>query len=37
LGVDREDKSLVAFEIKGPHPGRVELENLLLQGLAHRE
>ena len=36
LGVDKEDKSLVAFEIKGPDCGRVELENLFLQGLAHR-
>lgn len=37
LGVDRDDKSLVAFEIKGPDCGRVQLENLFLQGLAHRE
>lgn len=37
LGVDREDKALVAFEIKGPDCSRVQLENLFLQGLAHRE
>lgn len=37
LGVDMEDKSLVVFEIKGPDCGRVELENLFLQGLAHRK
>ena len=36
LGVDNEDRSLVAFEIKGPDCGQVELENLFLQGLAHR-
>lgn len=36
LGVDKDDKSLVVFEIKGPDCGRVELENLFLQGLAHR-
>jgi hypothetical protein len=37
LGVDLGDRSLVAFEIKGPDCGRVQLENLFLQGLAHRE
>ncbi len=36
LGLDKQDKSLVAFEIKGPRCGRVELENLFFQGLAHR-
>ena len=37
LGVDKDDKSLVAFEIKGPDCGRLQLENLFLQGLAHQE
>lgn len=37
LGVDRQDRSLVAFEIKGPRCGRVDLENLLLQGVEHRD
>ena len=36
LGYDKEDHSLVAFEIKGPDCKRVELENLFLQGLEHR-
>lgn len=36
LGYDVNDHSLVAFEIKGPHAGRVELENLFLQGMEHR-
>jgi len=36
LAVDLNQKSLVAFEIKGPHSGRVELENLFLQGIEHR-
>ena len=31
-----EDHSLIAFEIKGPGCGRVQLENLLLQGMEHR-
>ena len=37
LAVDETDRSLVAFEIKGPHASRVELENLFLQGLEHRD
>lgn len=37
LGVDKDEKSLVAFEIKGPDCGRVQLENLFLQGLAHQK
>ncbi len=36
LGYDLNDHSLVAFEIKGPDAGRVELENLFFQGLEHR-
>ena len=36
LGYDKKDHSLVAFEIKGPNCKRVELENLFLQGLEHR-
>ena len=36
LGCDLDDKSLVAFEIKGRVANRVELENLFLQGLEHR-
>ena len=36
LGYDLDDYSLVAFEIKGPDAGRVELENLFFQGLEHR-
>lgn len=36
LGYDKEDHSLIAFEIKGPTCGRVDLENLFLQGLEHR-
>ena len=35
LCYDRSDHSLIAFEIKGPHCGRVEFENLFLQGLDH--
>ena len=27
---------IVTFELKGPNAGRVELENLFLQGLEHR-
>jgi len=37
LGFDRADHSLVAFEIKGPTCGRVDLENLFLQGFEHRD
>lgn len=37
LGYDIDDHSLVAFEIKGPDAGRVELENLFFQGLEHRD
>ncbi len=36
LGYDVDDHSLVAFEIKGPQAGRVELDNLFLQGMEHR-
>jgi len=36
LGYDRDDSSLVAFEIKGPDAGRPELENLFFQGLEHQ-
>ena len=36
LGYDKKDHSLVAFEIKGLDCKRVELENLFLQGLEHR-
>lgn len=36
LAYDKDDHSLVSFEIKGPKCGRVELENLLLQGLEHQ-
>lgn len=36
LARDNRDNSLVAFEIKGPHAKRVEVENLFLQGLEHR-
>jgi len=36
LGFDRTEHSLVAFEIKGPECGRVQLENLFLQGMEHR-
>jgi hypothetical protein len=37
LGVDLDDHSLVAFEIKGPDPSRPELENLFFQGFEHRD
>jgi len=37
LGVDMSNHSLVAFELKGPSCKRVELENLFLQGLEHRQ
>lgn len=36
LCYDKDDHSLIAFEIKGPKCGRVEFENLFLQGLEHR-
>jgi len=36
LCYDKNDHSLIAFEIKGPKCGKVELENLFLQGLEHR-
>ena len=36
LGYDVNDHSLIAFEIKGPQAGKVELENLFLQGMEHR-
>jgi hypothetical protein len=36
LGCDVDDNSLVAFEIKGRDANRVDLENLFLQGLEHR-
>jgi hypothetical protein len=36
LGHDMKDNSLIIFELKGPHADRVELENLFLQGMEHR-
>jgi hypothetical protein len=36
LAYDKRDHSLVAFEIKGPDANRVEVENLFLQGIEHR-
>jgi len=36
LSYDKVDHSLVAVEIKGPGAKRVEIENLFLQGLEHR-
>jgi len=36
LGYCNIDHSLVAFELKGPKASRVELENLFLQGIEHR-
>lgn len=36
LAFDKKDHSLVAFEIKGPEASRLELENLFLQGMEHR-
>ncbi len=36
LGYDRVDHALVALEIKGPDAKRVEVENLFLQGIEHR-
>ncbi|MCA9490394.1 MAG: hypothetical protein KC621_10730 [Myxococcales bacterium] len=35
LAVDGDDKSLTAFELKGPSAGRVDVENLFLQGIEH--
>ncbi|MCD6517342.1 MAG: hypothetical protein J7L72_07995 [Candidatus Aminicenantes bacterium] len=37
LCYDKKDHSLIAFEIKGPKCGKVELENLFLQGLEHQK
>jgi hypothetical protein len=31
-----EDKGIIAFELKGPGASKVELQNLLLQGIEHR-
>jgi hypothetical protein len=36
LGYDESGHGLIAFELKGPLADRVELENLFLQGLEHR-
>ena len=36
LAYDKDDKSLIAFELKGPGCSRSEFENLLLQGTEHR-
>lgn len=36
LGYDTDDHSLIAFEIKGPDCSSLELKNLFLQGLDHR-
>ena len=36
LCYDTDDHSLIAFELKGPKSGKVELENLFLQGMEHR-
>lgn len=36
LGYDKNDHSLIAFEIKGPECDLVELKNLFLQGIEHR-
>lgn len=36
LAYDKDDKSLIAFELKGPSCSRSEFENLLLQGVEHR-
>jgi len=37
LGYDIDDKSLVAFEIKGPKAQKRQLKNLFFQGLEHRD
>jgi len=36
LAYDKKDKSLVAFELKGPSCNRSEFENIFLQGMEHR-
>lgn len=36
LGYDANDGTLIALELKGPDCGRVQLENLFLQGMEHR-
>ncbi len=36
LGYEESDHGLIAFELKGSTAGRVELENLFLQGIEHR-
>ncbi len=36
LGYDRDDNSLIVFEIKGPDANQPELENLFFQGMEHR-
>ncbi|MFC2166952.1 hypothetical protein ACFLQZ_03205 [Acidobacteriota bacterium] len=36
LCYDTKDHSLIAFELKGPKCGKVEFENLFLQGMEHR-
>lgn len=36
LGYDNKDHALIAFELKGEHSDRVQFENLMLQGLEHR-
>ncbi|NOR14435.1 MAG: hypothetical protein GQ544_01890 [Candidatus Aminicenantes bacterium] len=36
MGYDKEDNSLIAFELKGPTASKIELENLFLQGMEHR-
>lgn len=36
LAYDKNDGTLIAFEIKGPACSRVELENLFLQGIEHQ-
>lgn len=37
LGYDKNDHSLVVFELKGPGANKTELENLFLQGMEHRD
>ena len=37
LSCDTNDHSLVVFELKGPDAGTIELENLFLQGMEHRD
>jgi hypothetical protein len=36
LAYDHKNKSLIAFELKGPSCSRTEFENLFLQGMEHR-